>query len=297
MALVTTDRKVGYFNSYILQRIENNKNFVACVTGSTGSGKSWSTLRLGEILDPDFNIDNVCFTARQFLDLINGKVKPLKKGSNIIFDEIQVTLGHLDYQSVQSKLLNYVLQTFRHKNFVLWVTSPNFNYINKTARLLFHARIETVSIDKKNKQVRLKPYLMQVNQKKSDVYEKWLRVWTKDGGISPLKVLKVSMPSKELIKAYEEKKTAFTQELNESIARDLRKLEGTEQKPLTEKQKEVVMMLKEGLTIPEIAKRMDKIERSIYEHLELIKKKGIKIKAIREENRVIRYEISGFDED
>lgn len=297
MALVVTDRKVGYFNSYILQRIERNKNFIACITGQTGSGKSWSALRLAESLDPDFNIDNVCFTAKQFMALINNKVKPLHKGSNLIFDELQVTMGHLDYQSLQAKLLNYILQTFRHRCFVLWVTSPHFNFINASARKLFHSRMETVSINPNKKQVSLKPLLLQVNQDTGDVYRKYLRVWTKGQGITPLKMIRLSMPSKELIQAYEQKKNEFTQELNQSIARDLQRLEDKENKPkpLTERQEGVVMDLIQGLTVPQIAKKTGLIEQVIYEHMKLIKKKGIEIKPIKEGSKVMGYKVVGYE--
>ena len=70
MALVKSNLHGGYFNGYIVQRIRNNKNFIVAVTGPTGSGKSYSVLRQGETLDPDFNADNVCFTATQFMNLI-----------------------------------------------------------------------------------------------------------------------------------------------------------------------------------------------------------------------------------
>jgi hypothetical protein len=296
MSLVKTKRKIGYFNSYILQRIENNKNFIACITGSTGSGKSWSALREGETLDPDFDIDNVCFTGRQFMDLVNGKSKQLKKGSVIVFDEIQVTMGHLDYQSLQAKLLNYVLQTFRHRNFILFMTSPHFNFINASARRLFHCRMETVSINKETKQVNLKPFLLQINQDTGDVYRKYLRIYHKDYGVVPFTLLKLGKPSNKLIKDYEEKKTEFTKQLNESISKDLKRLEeGEEPKPLTEKQKEIVQDLTDGLTLPKIAKKRNIDISAVYEYLRLIKKKGFKIKPKKDKNKVICYEVSGFE--
>lgn len=297
MALVKSDMHGGYFNGYIIQRIRNNKNFIAAVTGPTGSGKSYSVLRQCEILDKNFNEDNVCFTATQFMNLINGKVKKLHKGSNIMFDEIQVTLGHLDYQSIQAKLLNYVLQTFRHKNFVLWVTTPHFSFVNASARKLFHARMETVSINKVKQQVTLKPFLMQINQKKGDVYEKYLRIYHKDYGVVPLKTLKTGMPSKELVDAYEAKKTEFTNNLNENISKDLERIDGTsvKQKPLTRQQAEIIEHIKQGLTLDQVAIEMNRSKELLYKQLALIENKGITIKAIKEGAKVLRYEVLGYD--
>lgn len=294
MKMVKLDRGVGFFNSYILQRIERNKNFLAVITGQTGSGKSWSALREGEVLDPDFDVGNVCFTPKEFLDLVNGKTKELKKGSVIIFDEIQVSMSHLDYQSIQAKLLNYVLQTFRHKCFILFVTSPHFSFINASARKLFHSRIETVSINQSNKQCLLKPFLLQTNQETGDVYRKYLRVWSKKTGLVPLKSLRVGKPSDSLIREYEEKKTRFTKELNESISRDLKRIDKTEEKPLTAYQEEIVKLLKDGFIIPQIAGNLNKPMQNIYKSIELIKKKGLTIKPIKEGSKVVRYHIEGY---
>lgn len=236
MSLVKTNIKkgknVGYFNSYILRRIENNKNFICCITGQTGSGKSYSALREGEVLDENFDIRNVCFAPEEFMDLVNGKTKKLKRGSVIIFDEVQITMSALDFQSLQARLINACLQTFRFMGFILIMTSPYFQFINKSARKLFHSRLETVSIDFDKKLCSLKPFLLQTNQESGETYHKYLRVWTKRTGAVPLKILKAQLPSKELREAYEEKRQKFARELNESIAEDLRKLkEGKKTKP------------------------------------------------------------------
>ncbi len=228
MTIVTTKVKkgikVGYFNSYVLQRIARNKNFIACITGPTGSGKSYSALKEGEILDPNFSIDNVVFSPEQFMDIINGKTKKLKRGSVIVYDEAQVTMAALDFQTLASKLINSCLQTFRFMGFILIMTSPHFKFLNASCRKLFHSRIETVSIDVKEKTCKLKPFLLQTNQESGDIYHKYLRVWVRGKGVAPLKSLKVSLPSKKLIKDYEVKRQQFSIELNESIARDLEKL-------------------------------------------------------------------------
>ena len=293
MSLVVSDRKIGYFNSYILQRIRNNKNFISAITGSTGSGKSWSALREGEVLDPDFDIRNVVFTPQQFMDLVNEKTKKLHKGSVLVFDEIQVSMGHLDYQALQSKLLNYLFQTFRSRNFILFLTSPHFKFINASLRKLFHCRMETVSINFKKQTTTIKPLLLQTNQESGEIYRKYLRVWTKTSGVVPLKVLRVKKPSADLIKAYEKKKDEFITELNEGIAMDLERLEEKNRKSLTTQQKKIVRSLSEGKLIPDIAKGMNKTTSLIYRQIELIQKKQIKIIPIKVGRHVDRYEVEG----
>ena len=291
-------RNVGYFNSYILQRIQRNKNFITCITGQTGSGKSYSALKEGELLDTDFTIDNVCFTPKEFMNLVNGKTKKLKRGSCIVFDEVQVSMSALDFQSLQARLINSCLQTFRYMGFILIMTSPFFSFINKSARKLFHSRIETVSIDPNKKLCTLKPFLLQTNQESGSTYRKYLRIWTKETGVVPYKRLKLGLPSEELRKAYEEKRQRFSNELNESISRDLDKMEARDKpKALTPKQKDIVLKLIDKKIVPQIAQETGVSEVMIYKQLELIQNKGVVITPIKEGSKVLYYTISGFDDN
>lgn len=292
--LVASKRQGGYFTSYIKQRIGRNKNFICCCTGQTGSGKSWSMLALAEQLDPNMDERNICFTPLQLMDLVNGKSKQLKRGSVILFDEIQVSMGHLDYQSMQAKMLNYLLQTFRHRNFVLLVTSPHFHYVNKSARQLFHCRMETVTIDTNAKQVVLKPLLLQTNQSTGKVYAKYLRVATGEGAV-PLKRLRVGLPSPELIAKYEMKKTEFTDSLNKEISEKLQADIDKKKPRLTKKQEEIVLHLIDGKKVEELAEELGINIRSLYQHIEAIERKGIRIRGVKEGGRVTHYEVTGYD--
>lgn len=285
----------GYIESYILKRVKQNKNFICTITGSTGSGKSFGALRLAQNLDPNFDIRNVVFDAEEFMNLVNGATKKLEKGSVILFDEIQVTMSHTDFMSLQAKLINYVLQTFRNLNFVLILTAPQFTFINKSVRLLSHARFQTEKIDYQNKQTHMKPLFLDINQKNGRIYEKYLRVITEDGP-APLSLLKLSLPSKELILAYEEKKAEFTKKLNEDIANSLKKSKFKQEliknkDILTEEQRKIVNLLKEGKLLPEISQILGTKLPNIHKSLGFIRKKGILIKNIKEKNKVIKYEV------
>tara|TARA_R110002033_G_scaffold122276_1_gene164903 strand:+ start:290 stop:1192 length:903 start_codon:yes stop_codon:yes gene_type:complete len=298
MNLVASKRNVNsYFLSYILQRIERNKNFLCCISGGTGSGKSLSALRVAELLDPDFDIRQVVFDPIELMSLVNGKTKKLKRGNVILFDEMQVSMGHLSFQSVQNKMINYLLQTFRHQNLILIVTTPSFNYIDKSARMLFHSRWETVKIMKQKKLCKLKPYLIQWNQKSGKAFEKWLRVAT-GGGVAPCKSIAVGLPSKELWDKYEAKKTQFTSKLNEEIEKELSaqldKKKNTVN--LTQNQKDVLKLLKSGLRVDEMANTLDVTNRWISSIMESLRKKGYEITAKKNESTIISYNVRDTNE-
>ena len=159
---------------YIHRRIRNNKNFLATITGPTGSGKSWSALSMAELIDKDFTIDRVIFRAKDLMKLIsNGNLKP---GSVIVWDEAGIDLSNRNWQSVTNKMLNALLQTFRHKNFILFFTVPFHDFIDSSSRKLFHADFETQKINRNQSTVIIKPKLLQYNSNLAKWYRKYLKV-------------------------------------------------------------------------------------------------------------------------
>lgn len=188
---------------------------MCCITGATGSGKTYSALSFAERWDEDFNIDRVVFTPQEFIKLLNSG--NLKKGSVIVADEFGVSMNSRNWQSASNQMLNYVMQTFRSKNYAVLFTSPDFGFIDASARKLFHCHMMTQGINKKAKEVNIKPYMLQINQRSGDVYYKFLQIDVKGQGIKKVNEVGVSLPTKKLIKAYELKKDKFVSELNAEI--------------------------------------------------------------------------------
>ncbi len=298
MVRQTEQNNDPFFVKYIKQRIRQNKNFVCLISGQTGSGKSWTALAIAEMLDPDFKINQVIFRGTELLSLINsGK---LKRGSVIIWDEAGIDLGNRAWQSATNKLLNFLFQTFRHKGYILFFTTPYSDFVDKLTRRLFHCEMKTVSIDFKNCTTRVKPQLMQYNSRFGKFYYKYLRVNVQGGGVVPLTDWNVPSPSKDLTEKYEELKNAFTSKLNKEIEAELNKVEGKKQeqnekdnqkdsvcvddsivddvkgkKALTQLQMQVLVCWKKGvLSNKDIAKEMGKKTHMIPEYTRLMRKKG-----------------------
>jgi hypothetical protein len=212
---------------YIHRRIKNNKNFLCTITGPTGSGKSWTGLSIAELLDPDFDSTRVVFKARELMKLINeGNLKP---GSVILWDEAGIDLSNRNWQSVTNKLLNALLQTFRHKNFILFFTVPYHDFIDSSTRKLFHADFQTQKINKNQEVVIIKPKLLQYNSNLGKWYRKYLKV-SQNGSIVKVRKWAVPKPSDKLIQDYENRKNQFTHILNTDIDIQLLKLDGGEKK-------------------------------------------------------------------
>lgn len=225
--LVLQKAQVPSWVSYAHQRIKKNKNFLLFISGSTGSGKSWSSLAIAEMVDPEFNIDRVVFTALELMELINhGK---LKRGSAIVFEETGVELSNKNWQSVFNKMISYLLQTFRHRNFILILNAPFLDFIDSSMRKLFHGELRTVSINRKKNTVKMRPLLLQYNSRLKKHYFKYLRIRTPKG-IVPIARWNIPRPSSKLIREYEVKKRRFTDALNREILEQLKKAKNAKPK-------------------------------------------------------------------
>jgi DNA-binding CsgD family transcriptional regulator len=289
MRLIEKTPSKKFWVQYILRRIENNKNFLGFIAGPTGSGKSWCSLRIAEELDPKFNIDRVVFSGRELMALINSN--KLHKGSAIVFEEAGIEMSNRNWQSTTNKMLNFLMQTFRHRNFILIFNSPYMDFVDSATRKLFHAEMTTCGIDKVKSQVKLKPLCIQYNARYSKFYYKRLKVRTPEGAV-PVSYWKVDKPSNDLLKAYEDKKRVFTDALNEEIQGELDRLSGIAKKPLTQKQQNILDELKKGGSVTETAKRLSLSPQYCNVHIMAIRKKGFVIEPVKEGAKVISYEIS-----
>ena len=284
--------------------MKQNKNNLVSVVGQTGSGKTYSAMSICEIMSKmdgvPFGIDNIVFSLRELMNLINKG--GLKRGSKIIFDEPQVSISAREFQSQANKVFNYLLSTFRHRNLTLFFCTPFESLLDKNSRRLFHARFETMSINRNNNTCRIKPRFIEYSDFKSDAYRKQLIVMSKDenGRIKSQKVSfwDVPKPSKELIEQYEKKKLEFTNNLNRNISERLKlfdesgksltaeqKEEVIERKPLTPMQEKVmrtIANIKESNKY-ELAKEILNISFSaIHKNKALAEKKGYSLEEFRE---------------
>ncbi len=275
------------FNKYLESRlIRNNKNVLLAITGSTGSGKSYSCQRIAELWYKNqfkelFPTDiNTCFSIGEVMQRLTDKENPLRRGEILILEEAGTQLGNLDFQNKVSKIFTYILQSFRSMNICLIFNLPVLTMLNKSARLLIHAHFTTMGIDFDKKVCRLKPKFQQLNQQSGKIYSKYLRVLI-NGRITPLKWFTYSLPSDALVKNYEAKKFRFVSELNEGFVRDIEAMREKEKdklgrKNMTEKEKEVFVLRNEGKTLLEISEKIGISLKAVWDREKGYKKKGFK---------------------
>lgn len=262
---------------HIRNRISKRKNFLALICGQTGSGKSWACLSIAEMLDKNFNPSRIVFGLKGLMALINSG-ENFPAGTTFVWDEFQIDAGNRNWQSLTNKMLNSLLSTFRHKNFILLINSPYSDFIDSQSKKLLHAEWEVTGIDFATEKTNLKPMVIQYNSRRRQFYYKYLRVHTARG-VCPVKKWKIQKPTKQLIEEYEQKKTEFTTNLNKQIEAQLVQQEvkivnKNAQKPLTDKQKQVLDLMTKHNNAPKVAQELNMSEDSVYFHIRQARKKG-----------------------
>jgi len=211
------------FIGWIAHRIRKNKNAVGLFVGATGSGKSLACIdlasRLSEEFGTPFSIEgNVAFDFREMLKKMqrdeNGKA-----GTVFVLEEVgSVGSGaaSTQWQTKANAFFSSFLQTSRHRNQILLLNTPAYGFLMKSARMLLHFQVEMASINQTDNTSSGKFYICQTNARSGKVYMKYLRV-TLNGNKQCFPMMKFYLPSKDVVKSYEEKKFAFTSQLNQQI--------------------------------------------------------------------------------
>jgi len=205
----------------IRKSLEKGENFVGILTGKTRSGKSFSALRLCYEIDPNFTVDNVVFSTKEFMELLDsGK---LKRGSMILWDEAGVGISSREWYSLLNKSLNYVLQTWGHQNIGLILTVPDFSMVDSQTRKLVNMYFKTIKLLRDENKAVLKCYYLTPMEKNES---KTVRPrYTINGKKLDIEYIHIKKPSTKMINSYLKKKESFTSNLNRDVIFEIKQLE------------------------------------------------------------------------
>lgn len=256
--------------------IVHNKNVLGANLGPTGSGKSYRDLRMFELwYERQFKekapVENICFGVASVMNLISsGK---LRRGEIIVFEEAGVNLGSRDFQNKISKMMNYVLQSFRSMNVGIFFNLPYLSMLDSQARHLLHYSFESVGIDYEKGLNYCKPFFHQVNQGTGKIYKKYLRL-NAVGGYTKMKKLAFARPSQYLVDAYEAKKQKYLMELTAGFAKTLNI--GVDKPksnyPTEDKWEAYHLYHKMGSTQEAIGKHQGKGQKTVGNHIKEVEK-------------------------
>lgn len=198
----------------------DDKNYMCIICGETGGGKSMFGLRVCELLDPEFSVDQVAFELDDFMRLVEDR--SYGEGSAILFDEVGVALDAATHYDENQLKINRILQTWREQNRILVMTAPHIHLIQKKSRGLLHGQFDMKNIDR---DYYLSTAFYRGFSQDTDTGE----IWKKnprlrdpdDHRTKQFQTVSLFKPSPELVKPYNEKKVEFNDQLNEQVRKDV----------------------------------------------------------------------------
>lgn len=112
--------------------VKKDQDRVYIVDGRERIGKSVWTLQQAKYINPNFNINNVCFTAEEFLD----KIRTAQKGEVIVFDEAFQGLSSKSSLSRTNKAIVQAMMEMGQKNLVVFIVLPTIFLLELYAAIL-----------------------------------------------------------------------------------------------------------------------------------------------------------------
>lgn len=106
---------------------DKDKDFVICIDGREGSGKSTMALQLGKYIDHTLNLSRIVFSPEDFREAILNA----KKGQCIIYDEAFTGFSSRASLSPVNKVLVSLAMQMRQKNLCIIVVLPTIFLLDR----------------------------------------------------------------------------------------------------------------------------------------------------------------------
>jgi len=208
--------------TWMKNRVDRNENVNLFSSGQTGSGKSYTQMEIAIELDPEFDPRRqIVFSFKQLMTLIKDPWFVAKPYKPLIFEEFQISQNARSWYNKVNKLLNYLLSTYRHRNIILLINAPYMDFIDSQTKRLFHMEIEMKGKNLRKNLAKVRPKVLQWVPTKKDFYYHSLFVINKGGFYEKTPYYLIKKPPEDICKTYESMKTAFTDNLNASIEKEL----------------------------------------------------------------------------
>jgi hypothetical protein len=197
-----------------------NEHWMAVVVGREGSGKSYTAIKLGELIDESFSADKVFFHPANVLEKLRDE--DYSSGDVWVLDEAGAGIGRRSWQDSGQKKLNQALQLIRSHNVGFVFTLPRLSELDSQTQGRLQTAIEIVNKNEDRGYVQ-GPWF-DANVERMDMGTHSTSIWWTKPKISGREVGAVSFspPSENTVEAYEKTKTEFQQEFYDEAIAELR---------------------------------------------------------------------------
>lgn len=222
-----------------------DKNVLMLVVGETGAGKSDFAINICNKIDitplgdgkyrnnfivqcdprgkPTLNT-RVVFSASDFMRLVRSN---LPKGSCIVWDEAGIENDNTKWYEKKSKLVKYVMQTFRKNNFLLVMTVPDQESVTVATRRLVHVIADVFERTDEHASVDIR--WLQRNRSNKKTYPKHTAYYDEETGmISKLAVYLIEPLAPVIRRPYDKIKDYILEDLYAFVEREMREMDQIE---------------------------------------------------------------------
>jgi len=247
--------------NYIKSRFQKGLGTNIFIIGLSGTGKSSSSIRVGELTSLDRKEENLrIFITDSILKLIDA-VRQSKEGDIIVIEEVSVLFPSRRAMAGDNVAIGQIFDTIRKKRLCLISNAPIWTSIDTHMKAMGHLLIETLKIVKSEGVVVSKFHRLQTNPRSGKVYTHKMQRKGRD-----ITLMITRKPNSDIWNSYEHEKDEFMEELYEKLKyQQVKKKEkydkerGKAVKPkirdLTKRELEVHHLYNvKGLNLTEIAK-------------------------------------------
>jgi hypothetical protein len=238
-----------------------NLNCITAMTGSSGSGKSYSSICLSSLLDDDFSIErNVAFSPEEFVNAVSSDRRA------IILDDAGMQVGSRDSQTRTNKRIGQIFQGIRFRNNIIFLTMPSLGMVDLQLRSQAHIFAHCLNVNPATNQVNTIVQFLDVGSKDGKTYYHNPIIVDESGFYRRILSISIPKPRRDLVDSYEKKKAKFFDEflnIGEFGGKNERGKEAKDGKKEPKLYEIVGRSLRHGLSLPEIAEILNRPEKDI----------------------------------
>lgn len=126
-----------------VELLKQKRNWLCLMCGATGTGKTYTAIRMAEMIDPRFDVDRIAFSTGQLLDMFDT----CKPREIVIFDEANAWNARTS-QTKENVEFSKVLAMLRFTLISIIFTLPHIGMIDINGRRLMHNYLYTIPINR-----------------------------------------------------------------------------------------------------------------------------------------------------
>ena len=195
---------VRYINARFRYGLGTNVIFI----GLSGTGKSSSSIRVGEIIIKSRKEENIKLNITDSLLKLLDAIRSSKEGDVIVVEEISVLFPSRRAMSGENLAIAKIFDTIRKKRLCLIANAPLWTSIDSHLKSMCHVLVQTIKIYKEQGVVVSKFWRIQTNPQSGKIY---LHLMRRNGKEVDRMITK--RPDSELWNRYEQDKEDFMDEL------------------------------------------------------------------------------------